>query len=329
MSNSTTIDYFVDFGNYTIQAMSSVGGSQPLIIRSATQMLGRTRVLRHDQTNPIIVWDDKRYHIGDAALKYPGAMKEVTVESDKSNPDLVRLFLLGVLEPLGDALAYTVRLHFTVPDPYRLVGVNETVGERLARALTGTYDFIRNGVQMQVHVKALAPEYEGLAPVLVARKGGLIANHGYTICIDIGGGTTNVLVVDGDGEVLDQRTLDGCGGIALARAICADTVVQARCRHGLQVWDVMDATARGLTHVIGNPSASWSDVFVPIRDKWLHNILSRVMSGFGQYFAKTTNILFIGGNANLLTKDQNKLFVVYPNPETANVTALMELHQNG
>ena len=51
---------------------------------------------------------------------------------------------------------------------------------------------------------------------------GMIPSNGYTIVIDIGGGTWLTRLVDGDGEVIDENIMDRGGTYELATAISFD-----------------------------------------------------------------------------------------------------------
>ncbi|TFI51039.1 ParM/StbA family protein [Mastigocladus laminosus UU774] len=295
------------------------------VIRSVrSEIIPGGRVLRSSGDSPIIDYLDKRYHYGASAYDYQS--HTAIANDDKLEPSVFIPTLLATLAPFGGQSEYTIDLHWILPNPSvpsRHV-VGQPIGEYLREQLNGTFDFTRNGLGMSVKVFPQEPQYEGLAPVLAARKQSLIPSTGNTICIDIGGGTWNVLVVNQQGDIIDQASKDKAGGVRLASLIADNYIVKSRLGDELELERIMDGLANRSNCYCGNPRVHWNDVLGQSIEQWFSEGKGWTFTRFKQHMANTTMIMFIGGNANLLEPriKGKQGFFIYPNPETANVTAM-------
>jgi hypothetical protein len=315
--------HILDLGNFSVQSFTE-GDKNLNIIRSVrADLVNGTRPIEpRSAESPLVMYGKSRTHFGSTAYKYRSMVE--TVIDDKTDAELAKLVLVSTLPPKAGQNSYTVKLHWSLPDPMKEVD-GAPVGTTLQNALNGTHKYIWNGQEMQVKVIATEPTYEGLAPVIVARSKGLLDKTGYSLCIDIGGGTVNVLVVDEGGNVIDNASFDKQGGVAVAADIAQSPIVKARAGDELSLARVMDAIADNTHLYCGR--VSFADHMDDVVDRWYRNIMMQVQARFKPHFKDITGFLFIGGNARLIEPriKSKEMMAVFPQPETANLSALREL----
>jgi hypothetical protein len=202
----------LDAGNYDLKFFN--GHGHPKAIRSVRYQLPRGRdAVSYSDASPLVeLPDGRRYHFGAQAYKY--RRQQQTVIENKV--ELARLHLYACLEPLpGNVSEYNLDLHISTPDLIRNAA-------DIRDQLLGIHEFTRNGVDFQITINSVEVEREGIGAYHYARSQGIIPGNGYTIVIDIGGGTWLTRLVDADGEVIDENIMDRGGTYELATAISFD-----------------------------------------------------------------------------------------------------------
>lgn len=104
----------------------------------------------------------------------------------------------------------------------------DLVAPDIKAQLQGCHVFSRNGHRGIAHVENVSVEPEGLGAWRYAREQGLIPDQGYTVVIDIGGGTWRSRLFNPSGDIIDQSVDERGGGYDLATSISFDSRPRAR-----------------------------------------------------------------------------------------------------
>ncbi len=175
-----------------------------------------------------------------------------------------------------------------------------------------------------------------------AYKTGKLDAEGDCLCIDIGGGTTNYVVMTPDGSVLSRRSIPKVGGVSLANDIINSDLMQGFARRdsvdsdlmqgfarrdsvAFNVAKTMDAIADG--SLVYGRKYDFNSVFPGLLEAWFNNLMDSITTAANDYLADVTNIMLIGGNANLV---RHKLsgkpgFYIPVDPQLSNIQALLAL----
>lgn len=303
----------LDAGNYDLKYWSGAG--HPKAIRSVRFQLpqGRDPVRYSDHSPFIELPDGTRYHIGTQAYKY--RRQQQTVVENKV--DLARLHLYTCLEADRDEEISQFPLHAYVstPDPGRH-------GEAIKAQLLGVHEFKRNGIPFRVTVEHVEVEREGIGAYRYAQQLGLIPDSGYTIVVDIGGGTWLTRLVDAEGDVIDENVMDRGGSYELATSISFDKRMIDALGTTVDPAIVMDGFKSG--HIYADTGISWSLWLEEYLDPWFKGIFQTIKAQYTPYMARVTRFLVTGGSSHLIAERLagRKLFAVMPDPQFANVRGL-------
>jgi len=311
-ASGTTPVLALDAGNYDLKFFN--GNSHPKAIRSVRYQLpqGRDAVSFSDASPLIELADGRRYHFGAQAYKY--RRQQQTVIENKV--ELARLHLYACLEPLsGGVSEYGVNLLVSTPDPARN-------GDDIKEQLIGLHEFTRNGVDFRVNVEAIEVEREGMGAYHYAKTQGIIPPHGYTIVIDIGGGTWLTRLVDADSEVIDENIMDRGGTYELAVAISFDHRLTDYLGSSADPCIVMDGFR--VDHVYADTGLAWADWLDEYLDPWFKGIFQTVKAQYTPYMPRVTRFLVTGGGSHLIAErlQGHDLFAVMGDPQFANVRGL-------
>lgn len=304
----------MDAGNYDLKFFDGEG--HPKAIRSVRYQLPMGRdAVSYSEASPLIeLPDGQRFHFGAQAYKY--RRQQQTVIENKV--ELARLHLYACLEPAGGVSEFPLSLFVSTPDPIRHA-------EALQEQLMGKHAFIRNGVEFSVNVESVQVEREGVGAYRYAQTQGLIPDSGYTIVIDIGGGTWLTRLVDADGEVIDENIMDRGGTYELATAISFDRRLIDNLGTSADPCVVMDGFRVG--HCYADTGIAWEDWLDEYLDSWFKGIFQTVKAQYTPYLPRVTRFLVTGGGSHLICDRINgrKLFAVLGDPQFANVRGLFLL----
>lgn len=320
-----TLDLALDFGNYAVK--SQLSGFEPLIIRSVLADIHQgTQPKSHKDDSPIVMYEGQRFHFGRQAFKYRNF--ESVVMNDKTQDSLIIRAMLASLQPSGtgqgdsNAVAiYRVNLKLGFPASY-----GNTEG--LSDVFCGRYQFTRNGQDLIVDVEGVTPIQEGVAAYRYAQSLGMVSDHGYTLMIDIGGGTWNGLLLDEDGDLVDTISYDKSGGIQLATEIAENRNYQMQVGDQLDLAVVMDAIADG-SHTYLETGVSWGDEFDSLLRAWFKRNMLKTLGTLKPHLPRIHSCLFTGGNAHLLgdvvstIKGSFPAAAILPEPTLANVRGML------
>ncbi|EKQ67660.1 hypothetical protein OsccyDRAFT_3943 [Leptolyngbyaceae cyanobacterium JSC-12] len=304
----------LDAGNYDLKFWD--GTNSPKAIRSVHYQLPQGRdPVRFLDTSPLIeLPDGTRYHFGVQAYKY--RRQQQTVIENKV--ELARLHLYACLEPWDGNTEFSLNLHISTPELSR----NEAL---LRSQLMGVHEFKRNGVAFHVTVGQVNVEREGMGAYYYAQRLGLIPDSGYTIVVDIGGGTWLTRLVDGEGEVIDENVMDRGGSYELAASISFDRRLTDALGTTVDPGLVMDGFKAG--HSYADTGLSWAPWLEEYLDPWFRGIFQTVKAQYTPYMARVTRFLVTGGGSHLIAERLagRKLFAVIPDPQFANVRGLFPI----
>jgi hypothetical protein len=305
----------LDAGNYDLKFYDGTGN--PKAIRSVRFQLPQGRdPVRYTDASPLIeLQDGSRYHFGVQAYKY--RRQQQTVIEDKVQ--IARLHLYACLEPIDGVVSeFPLNLYVSTPDPARS-------GDALKEQLIGLHEFKRNNVFFRVRVEHVEVDREGMGAYWYARRMGHIPDTGYTIVVDIGGGTWLSRLVDAEGEVIDENVMDRGGTYELATSISFDrrliNVLGTTADPGV----VMDGFKTG--HAYADTGISWAAWLEEHLDSWFKGIFQTVKAQYTPYMPRVTKFLVTGGGSHLIAERLagRKMFTVMRDPQFANVRGLFPL----
>jgi hypothetical protein len=305
----------LDAGNYAVKFLND-SASHPVSMRSVVADIPHgVNPKRHSVESPIVVYGSERFHFGTQAYKYSTGFTPIVV-TDKTAIGNYRRAMLAVLGAVNGCCEYQVHLRISLPAP----------DPSLAEALKGQYRYFHNGFQMSVEVLSVDTEYEGVAGWLYADTLGLVPDKGYTLVVDIGSGTANVLVLDSEGEIVGEpQSYDKGGTVSLATALSQNSLLYERLGDVPNLAYVIDGLADG-TNEYCDTGIGWGGWMQPYVDRWLTSILSYAKTTYAAYLPRVRCFLFVGGNVHLLKTrlDSKPGVVLCPDPELANVRGLMQ-----
>ncbi|MBE9180370.1 ParM/StbA family protein [Oculatella sp. LEGE 06141] len=305
----------LDAGNYDLKYYD--GASHPKGIRSVRFQLPKGRdAVRYTETSPLVeLPDGTRYHFGAQAYKY--RRQQQTVVENKV--DLTKLHLYACLEPLDGTISeFPLSLYISTPEPAKNA-------EAIKTQLLGWHEFTRNGIEYQVDVQRVEVEREGMGAYYYAKTLGLIPDNGYTIVVDIGGGTWLTRLVDAEGEVIDENVMDRGGAYELATSISFDRRLTNSLGTTADPSLVMDGFKLG--HTYGDTGLTWAPWLEEYLDSWFKGIFQTIKAQYTPYMARVTRFLVTGGSSHLISERLagRKLFTVMHDPQFANVRGLFLL----
>jgi len=250
------------------------------------------------------------------AQAYKYRRQQQTVVENKV--ELSRLHLYACLEPWEDETEFSLHIYASTPEPFRNA-------EAIRQQLLGFHEFRRNGLDYRVNVEQVEVEREGMGAYRYAQRLNLIPNSGYTIVIDIGGGTWLTRLVDEEGEVIDENVMDRGGAYELATSISFDRRITDELGTTADPSLVMDGFRND--HVYADTGLTWQPWLEEHLEPWFKGIFQTVRAQYTPYMARVTRFLVTGGSTHLISERlANKpLFAVMGDPQFANVRGLLPL----
>lgn len=304
----------LDAGNYDLKFWD--GSGHPKAIRSVRYQLPQGRdAVRFTEASPLIeLPDGSRYHFGAQAYKY--RRQQQTVVENKV--ELARLHLYTCLEPWEGSTEFSLNVYASTPELTR----NE---EAIRQQLLGIHEFRRNGLDYRVLVERVEVEREGMGAYHYAQRLGLVPETGYTIVVDIGGGTWITRLVDTEGEVIDENVMDRGGAYELATSISFDRRLSDMLGTTADPSIIMDGFRTG--HTYADTGLSWQPWLEEHLDPWFKGIFQTVKAQYTPYLARVTRFLVTGGSSHLISERLSglKLFAVMTDPQFANVRGLFPI----
>ena len=301
----------LDAGNYDLKFWN--GEAHPKAIRSVRFQMPQGRdAVRFTDASPLIeLPDGTRYHFGAQAYKY--RRQQQTVVENKV--ELSRLHLYACLEPWEGETEFAIDIYASTPEPAK----NE---DAIRQHLLGMHEFKRNGLDYRVLVERVEVEREGMGAYHYAQRLGLIPDTGYTIVVDIGGGTWLTRLVDAEGDVIDENVMDRGGAYELATSISFDRRLTNVLGTTADPSLIMDGFRTG--HLYADTELTWQPWLEEHLDPWFKGIFQTVKAQYTPYMARVTRFLVTGGSSHLIADRLagRRLFAVMTDPQFANVRGL-------
>jgi hypothetical protein len=311
LANSSTRWLAIDAGNFDLKFWDGV--SHPKAIRSVRFQLPQGRdSVRYSDASPLVeLPDGNRYHFGAQAYKY--RRQQQTVVENKV--ELARLHLYACVEPWEGSTDFALNLCVSTPDPYR----NQAA---IKQQLLGIHQFRRNDLDYRVVVEQVEVEPEGMGAYHFAQRQGMIPDSGYTIVVDIGGGTWLTRLVDTEGEIIDENVMDRGGAYELATAISFDRRLTDVLGTTADPSVVMDGFRHG--HCYADTELSWQPWLEEYLEPWFKGIFQTIKAQYTPYMSRVTRFLVTGGSTHLISErlSGRRLFAVMGDPQFANVRGL-------
>lgn len=310
MKNLSETTLVADLGNYELKFWD---GSAVRAIRAIQfQLPDGRRPLQGAPNSPVIEHQGKIWHWGYKAYEY--RKQSHTVEGDKSKE-----VLLSVMACCDfPSKEYKLDILMSHPTP-------EIVTEGINKQLLGCHVFSRNGHRAIAHVESVTIEPEGLGAWRYAKKLGIIPERGYTVMIDIGGGTWISRLFNANGDIIDQSVDEKGGAYDLATSMSFDgrlvRAIGTRPHPGI----IMDGFANG-SHYFGEmTNISWQSWLPEYLNPWFMGIIRAVRSQYEPQRARIVKFILTGGSSLLIADKVQDLpsFAVVPNPRFANVLGLL------
>jgi hypothetical protein len=306
--------YFADIGNFT--SITALRGEKPRVMRSVFQDVTYTSARDIDtDDSPSVKLDDKVLVLGERATKQKNP--QTAAERGKQLPEFVKPFTLAGLRHDFEG---TVR--FLVPER------NQWDEDTIRQTLIADHQVTVNGKSYKHRIKNVEFYLETDVAVVNGYKTGKLEPEGDTLAIDIGGGTTNYVVMTPGGEVLTRRSIPKVGGVSLANDIINSDLMQSHAKRdnvAFKVAKMMDAIADGsLTY---GRKYDFSSVFPGLLENWFNGLMDGITTAANDYLADVTNIMLIGGCANLVRQKLSAKpgFYIPVNPQLSNIQALLAM----
>jgi StbA protein len=300
-----------DVGNYS--TITALQGEKPLMIRSAEVDITLKSVMgKETDDSPTVQCEGRKLILGEYATKQKHVQS--IVERGKHNPSVIKPYLLsGLREVFNGSVMYLL--------PKR----DRWIEDGLRSKLIGTHEITVNGKFYKHTITDVNFFLESDVAVTQAFLSEAISNDGDCLAIDIGGGTTNYLVMTPDNAVLHRNSLPDVGGISLANDVINSDWMQSQ-NYAFNASKVMDAIADGsLTY---GRRYSFSEVFKPLLNNWFNRLVDHIMMDCRDYMSDVATVMFLGGNASLIRDriaNQDGYYIP-ENPQMANITALALLN---
>lgn len=314
--------YCADIGNYS--SITALKGEKPRVIRSVFQDVTYTSARDLDTDNsPSVKLDDKVLVLGDRATKQKNS--QTAAERGKDLPEFFKPFTLAGLRQDFDGV-----VRFLVPEH------SQWHEDTIRRTLVAEHQINVNGTNYRHRIKNVEFFLETDVAVINAYKNGKLDMDGDTLAIDIGGGTTNYVVITPSSEVLTRRSIPKVGGVSLANDIINSDLMQSYAKRdnvAFKVAKMMDAITYGGRNAIADGSLTYgrkydfSSVFPGLLENWFNNLMDSISTAANDYLADVTNVMLIGGCANLVRQklSAKQGFYIPANPQLSNIQALLAM----
>lgn len=323
----TPIKFALDLGNFTIKALYD-GKKDPLVISSVFANLGASGQTEKStsEESPIIKSENLsvHHHYGSMAQVY--GRYSALVSRDKTKLENFLPAMLASFPIINRKSSYTIDLVLSVP--HRVFG---DVGSNIS-AIKTNHKFTRNGKDMEVKVKTVKVFEEGVGTFKLAKDQHMISDKGYTLIVDVGGGTWNAMLVSSKHTTPQKiESMKDCGGITLATMIADHQVFKNRFGSTPnQLYPILEGIANGTNYYQENEDLNWADIFPVVAQEWIMNGLDNLRISFKDEWGLIRKVIFTGGNAHILQKYMRPssfkdASIFMPESQYANVRGMLTL----
>lgn len=282
-----------------------------------------------------IEYSGKLYHIGDSALKYPQFRS--LAENDKQVDILDSVVLTLAVLPNKGKVEQETGIVLQVPNTLT------TYQHELVKALNDSHIWIQDGKQYCTRIQVKQVYQEGFGSWYVAKRSKLLPEVGYTLVLDIGGGTSIVSMIDNQtAEVMPNvSTYQKRGVIGLANMLRDDLEFRLSNSGNIpSVTQIFTAIEEG-TFQVGHNGTNFKEKYEFYSKEWFNALFKgAVVNDFQEFFIRReiTKILITGGGSHVVRPmveaaiskpGIGRLFAMSPNPLTDNVTGIYHAYNQG
>lgn len=311
--------YTVSFNGKTLEAVNSI----------LTTVPSRTNLRQGDG---VIEYQGSLYHAGVPAMKYSNY--RLLAERDKqleANMLDNLLLALVVLSPTKGRVPEELEIVLQVPSTLT------SYQHDLVKLFNGQHVWTYNGKQHNTRIKVLRVYQEGYGSWYVAKRSRLLPPVGYSLVVDIGGGTAIVSMIDNEsGEVQPAvSTYNKRGVIGLVNLLRGDLDLRLENNNDIpQIEQLFEGIETG-SYQLGFTGASFKKYYDHyLRQWWQALFQGAVVNDFKDFFTRRliTKVLITGGGAEMVRPlivaaqskpgDAGKLFAIANDPLCDNVKGI-------
>lgn len=319
--------FSVDIGNaYTVV----YNGKQLYTLQSTITDV--TSVTNYRQGDGKISYQGNLYHVGESALKYPKF--RLQAERDKqvasNHLDSLLLALVG-LTPIKGSLPDETHIVIQVPSTLT------SYQHELVKLFNGVHSWSLDGKSYTTRLVVNSVYQEGYGSWYVAKRAKMLPQVGYTLVLDIGGGTSIVSMIDNQsGEVMPNVSTYGARGVIdLVNMLRGDLDLRLDNYNDIPSVHQLFSAIENKTYRIGHTGANIKDyvnIYVP--QWWKALFQETVVNDFKPFFVRReiTKVLVTGGGAEVVRPlieaaqqkpgDVGKMFAIASDPLNDNVKGI-------
>lgn len=317
--------YAIDVGN-TFSVLYD--GSKTISLKSVISQ-PRTEFNVRPGSN-VVRYNGNIYHVGKDAFKYD--MYRVMATQDKQTVSSIDDAVVLTLNLIGKVLSEyepSVELSIQVPD------LVTDYHHQFTKALNGVKVWSVDKVHFETRILVRDVYQEGYGSWMCAHRATILPPNGYSLVIDLGGGTTITSLVDNrTGEVIRSNSIKKAGVVCLANLLRADNDL-IRDNDGLpvsveQVFDALESK----TYRIGVNGADFKPYLELYAHTWWKYVWDLSVSTYNTQFSRReiNRAIITGGGAEVVrpfievAKSKspvlNELFMISERPLLDNVIGI-------
>lgn len=281
----------------------------------------------------LIGYQGEIFHVGENAKKYE--MYSMLMNQDKAlSIDNCLLLLLALLPPQRGTLEENTEVALSFPD------MVTTFAHDFGNAAKGAKLWNLDRREYKTIIRIAGTYQEGFGSWYMMKRSRSIPDSGYSLVIDIGGGTTLGVLIDNEsGEVIKSQTYSRMGVVSLAEMMQGDIDLRYENSGDYISTDmILDGIEKG-TFQLGVSGLIFKDYYEKYRKLWWKNMFqTKIMSSFANNFrSRAINAIIVtGGGAEVVrpfveramdSAGMGKIFCIANNPLEDNVRGVW-FHKN-
>lgn len=275
-----------------------------------------------------IEYQGSLYHVGENVFRYPDfrLLAENDKQVDLTDNVLLVLSVLPIKQRVGDIS----------PIVLQVPSLLNSYQHELVKELNGVHSWIMDGKQYTTRIEVQNVYQEGYGSWFMAKRSKLLPDNGYSLVLDIGGGTSIVSMIDNEsGEVMPNvNTYGKRGVIGLVNMLRGDLELRLKNNNDIPSVDQLFVAIEDRTFQIGNTGASFKEQYDFHTRAWFDKLFkSNVVNDYQQFFTRRqiTKILITGGGAEIVRPmieaaqskpGVGKLFAIANQPLLDNITGI-------
>jgi hypothetical protein len=302
----------LDFGNAYLKSASTGNDAidiKPSCIYYLTKSDIRNKTKGNNHSPLIQLPDDRQFLLGDTAVSFGGA-NNYSLDSKLS---VIREGLYAAT-PISIAIDL---LMVCVPDSSIDIDLSD---------LMGHHSFLYNDSQIQLDICAIEIVDESLGAFIAARSNLFNYPDENNVVITCGGGTVNLVVYNGSGNIIHRAVSKNLGMAALAKSIATEI----KSAHNLPTTPKVSQIMAGIaseTYKLRPPNLDYSHLFEAAKSDWKGQFKQFVNDNLSD--VDYCEFVVVGGGAELLRTDSISPGIFIPtNSQTYAIEGMLNYDQN-